>query len=213
MSWLALDASGSQAGLAVLADDGTVLHKVFAPLRPGLIETLPLLLEEAAKTHKISQIAVGTGPGSFTGLRTSISLAQGYAAAAGIPLWGIPADAAYAMPFPQLHRPLWVAIRARKGRLFLLRDGTAEAHADSDIPRPGGPIALAGDAAAETASRLAARGFDVLLTNAKAINPVWTALAAQFQAARGLAPLPAQPAYIDPPEAKLPAGGLRPAPL
>ncbi len=212
MSWLALDASGSHAGLAVLADDGTILHKVFAPLRPGLIETLPLLLEEATKNHKITQIAVGTGPGSFTGLRTSISLAQGYAAAANIPLWGIPADAAYAIAFPQLHRPLWVTIRARKGRFFLLRDGTAGAYADADIPRPATPIALAGDAAAESASRLAARGADVLLTNAKAINPVWTGLAALVQAARGLPPFPAQPAYIDPPEAKLPAGGLRPAP-
>ena len=212
MSWLALDASGGHAGLAVLEDDGTILHKVFAPLRPGLIETLPLLLEQAVKAHNITNIAVGTGPGSFTGLRTSISLAQGYAAAANIPLWGIPAAAAYAIPFPQLHRPLWVAIRARKGRLFLLRGGTAEACADSDIPRPTSPIALAGDAGAETAALLAARGFDVLLTNAKAINPVWTALAALSQAAQGLAPLPAQPAYIDPPEAKLPAGGLRPAP-
>lgn len=213
MSWLALDASGGRAGLAVLAGDGTILHKVFAPLRPGLIETLPLLLEQAAKSHPITNIAIGTGPGSFTGLRTSISLAQGFAAAANIPLWGIPADAAYAIPFPQLHRPLWVVIRARKGRLFLLRDGTAAAYADDDVPRPTGPIALAGDAAAETASRLAARGADVLLTNAKAIDPVWTARAAQSQAAQGLPPLPAQPAYIDPPEAKLPAGGLRPAPL
>jgi tRNA threonylcarbamoyladenosine biosynthesis protein TsaB len=213
VSWLALDASGSHAGLAVLADDGTVLHKVFAPLRPGLIETLPLLLDQAAKAYDITNIAVGTGPGSFTGLRTSISLAQGYAAAAQIPLWGIPSDAAYAIPFPQLHRPLWVTIRARKGRLFLLRDGTAEAHADADIPRPGFPVALAGDAAPETTARLAARGADVLLTNARAIDPVWVARAAISRAAAGLAPLPAQPAYIDPPEAKLPAGGLRPAPL
>jgi len=213
VSWLALDASGNHAGLAVLADDGTTLHKVFAPIRPGLIETLPLLLEEAAKTHPITNIAVGTGPGSFTGLRTSISLAQGYAAAAAIPLWGIQADAAYAAAFPQLHRPLWVTIRARKNRIFLLRDGTAEAFADSEIPFTRTPIALAGDAAAETAALLAARGADVLLTNAKAIDPAWIARAAQAQAASGIPPHPAQPAYIDPPEAKLPAGGLRPAPL
>jgi hypothetical protein len=115
--------------------------------------------------------------------------------------------------FPQLHRPLWVAIRARKNRLFLLRDGTAEAFTDEDVPRPAAPIALAGDAAAETAARLAARNADVLLTNARSIDPSWVARAAQSRFAQGLAPLPAQPAYIDPPEAKLPAGGLRPAPL
>jgi tRNA threonylcarbamoyladenosine biosynthesis protein TsaB len=28
-----------------------------------------------------------------------------------------------------------------------------------------------------------------------------------------LRPLPAQPLYVDPPEARLPAGGLRPPPL
>ncbi|WP_297494882.1 tRNA (adenosine(37)-N6)-threonylcarbamoyltransferase complex dimerization subunit type 1 TsaB [Acidocella sp.] len=217
MTWLGLDASGSHAGLAVLAADGTVLHKVFAPLRPGLIETLPPLLEqamleEAAREHAITNIAVGIGPGSFTGLRTSIALAQGFAAGSGIPLWGVPADAAYAIAFPQLHRPLWVVLRARRNRLFLLRDGIAQACADADIPRPAGAIALAGDEAAATAARLAARGADVLLTNARAIDPVWTVRAAQARAAAGLAPLPALPAYIDPPEAKLPAAGLRPAP-
>jgi tRNA threonylcarbamoyl adenosine modification protein YeaZ len=212
VSWLALDASGQHAGLAVLADDGTVLHKVFAPLRPGLIETLPALLEQAAQAHGITHIAVGTGPGSFTGLRTSISLAQGFAAGSDIPLWGVPADAAYAIAFPQLHRPLWVVIRARKGRLFILRDGQAEGFADEDIPRPTTPIALAGDAAPEAAARLAARGADVLLTNARSVDPAWIARAAQSRLAAGLPPLPAQPAYIDPPEAKLPSGGLRPAP-
>jgi tRNA threonylcarbamoyl adenosine modification protein YeaZ len=213
VSWLALDASGERAGLAVVADDGTVLRKVFAPLRPGLIETLPLLLEEAARAHPISNVAIGTGPGSFTGLRTSIALAQGFAAAANIPLWGVPAGAAYASPFPQLHRPLWVVLRARKNRLFLLRDGMAEACADLDLPFPRAPIALAGNEAALAAATLAARSADVLLTNARTIDPAWTAHAAQARAAAGLPPLPAQPAYIDPPEAKLPAGGLRPAPL
>jgi tRNA threonylcarbamoyl adenosine modification protein YeaZ len=212
VTWLALDASGAQAGLAVLADDGTLLHKVFAPGRPGLIETLPVLLDQAVQAHAITNIAIGSGPGSFTGLRTSISLAQGYAAGANIPLWGVPAAAAFAAAFPQLHRPLWVVLRARKGRVFLLRGGAAEAFADDAIPRPAGPIALAGDAAAEAAALLAARGADVLLTNARAIDPGWTGRAGQARCAAGLAPLPAQPAYIDPPEAKLPAGGLRPAP-
>ncbi|WBO61196.1 hypothetical protein GT370_13615 [Acidocella sp. MX-AZ03] len=54
-----------------------------APLKPGLIETLPLLLQEAAAGQEITDIAICTGPGSFTGLRTSIALAQGFAAGAG----------------------------------------------------------------------------------------------------------------------------------
>lgn len=213
MSWLAIDASGGHAGLAVVGADGAVRHKVFAPLRPGLIETLPLLLAEAVREGGITHVAVTIGPGSFTGLRTSIALAQGYAAAAGLPLWGIGVAEVYHVPFPQLHRPLWVAVRARRGRVFLLRDGAAEAFADEDVPFTRAPIALAGDAANEIATRLAARGADVLLTNAKSIDPVWVAKAAMAQLAAGRAPTPAQPLYVDPPEAKLPAAGLRPAPV
>jgi len=209
VTWLALDASGAQAGLALVGDDGTALHRWSVPLKPGLIETLPLLLQEAAAMGGITNIAVGIGPGSFTGLRTSLALAQGYAAAAGLPLWGINAAASYAAGFPQLHRPLWVVLRARRGRLFVLREGAETACADADLPSPRQPIALAGDAAPDAAARLAARGADVLLTNARGIDPVWVARAAQRQTT----PAPALPVYIDPPEAKLPAGGLRPAPV
>jgi tRNA threonylcarbamoyl adenosine modification protein YeaZ len=213
VTWLALDASGARAGLAVVDDDGAALASWSAPLKPGLIETLPRLLAEAVDGRQIDHVAVGIGPGSFTGLRTSLALAQGYCAAAGVPLWGVNAAAAYAVAFPQLHRPLWVVLRARKGRLFVLREGHEEAFADEDLPRPSMPIALAGDAAAEAAARLAARDADVLLTNARSINPLWVGRAAQAQRAMGQAPAPALPVYVDPPEAKLPAAGLRPPPV
>jgi tRNA threonylcarbamoyladenosine biosynthesis protein TsaB len=52
----------------------------------------------------------------------------------------------------------------------------------------------------------------VLLTNARLLDPVWVARAALARAEAGL-PLAAQPIYVDPPEAKLPAGGLRPQPV
>ncbi len=213
MSWLGLDASGSRAGLAVLADDGTLLHKADAPLRPGLIETLPLLLQQAWDAHQIHHVAICTGPGSFTGLRTSLALAQGFAAAAGLKLWGISAANAYAQAFPPGGRPLWVVLRARRDRLYLLREGRAEACAEAQLPDPRHPIALAGDAAALAAAQLAARGGNVALTSVRHLNPAWIARAAMALHAAGLPPSPAQPAYIDPPEAKLPQGGLRQAPL
>ena len=75
------------------------------------------------------------GPGSFTGLRTAISLAQGFAAAAGIPLLGVTVAEAFRAALPHLDRPLWVAIRARRDRIFLLRGEQAEAFADADMPR------------------------------------------------------------------------------
>ncbi len=213
--WAAIDASLTRAGIAVVGADGMAISRRFAPGRPGLIETLPALLRDcvAEAGVQVEAVAVTIGPGSFTGLRTSIALAQGYAAAAGIPLFGVPVDEAFFSAFPILHRPLWVAIRARKDRIFLLRNGVPEAFADADLPRTKSPVAVAGDAANEVAARLAAAGGDVILTNARAIDPVWVARAALARHAAGLPPHDAQPVYVDPPEAKLPAGGLRPEPV
>ena len=215
MNILAIDAAGSQGGVAVLSGGGEVLARRLVASQPGLVETLPGLLQACVDEAgvAIEAVAVTIGPGRFTGLRTAIALAQGYAAAAAVPVLGVRVDEAYAAGFALLHRPLWVALRARKGRIFLIRDGVAEGFADADIPRVKVPVALAGDAANEVVSRLAAAGGDVLLTNAKVIDPVWVARAALARLVAGLAPHAVLPVYVDPPEAKLPAGGLRPEPV
>jgi tRNA threonylcarbamoyl adenosine modification protein YeaZ len=212
---LAIDAALPRAGIAILGADGALLAKHFTEGRPGLIETLPVQLESciAEADVAVEAVAVTIGPGSFTGLRTAIALAQGFAAAAGVPLWGVPVDEAFAQAFPALHRPLWTAIRARRGRIFLLRDGIATGFADADLPRTKRPVAVAGNAANEVAATIAASGGDVMLTNARLIDPVWVARAALARLAAGLPAHPAQPIYVDPPEAKLPAGGLRPEPV
>jgi tRNA threonylcarbamoyladenosine biosynthesis protein TsaB len=211
LSILAIDAAGPRAGIALLGDDGALVWKSFTPGRPGLIETLPVLLREAA-AHKPEAVAVTIGPGSFTGLRTALSLAQGFAAAAGIPLLGVTVAEAYRAALPYLDRPLWVVVRARRDRIFLLREDRSEAFADADVPVPDAPVALAGDAADEVAAQLSARGADVVLTGAKDLDPVWVGQAALARRAAGLPPHEAVPLYIDPPEAKLPAAGLRPPP-
>ncbi len=215
MNILAIDAALPRAGIAMSGADGQVLARRFAPGRPGLIETLPGLIAAciAEAGVSIGAIAVTIGPGSFTGLRTSIAIAQGFAAAAGIPLLGVTVDEAFSVAFPILHRPLWIAIRARREKIFLIRESTPHGFADDQIPLIRNPVAIAGNAANEVAARLAAAGGDVILTNARAIEPGWVAAAARVRLAAGLPPHPALPIYVDPPEAKLPAGGLRPAPV
>jgi len=212
---LAIEAAGPRAGLVLLDTAGEVLAKKFVAGRPGLIETLPVLLRDALAEAGAAPdlVAVTIGPGSFTGLRTAIALAQGFAAASSVPLVGVTVDEAFAEAFPGLQRPLWVAIRARKGRIFLIRDAVAAGFADEDVPRIRGPVALAGDAANEVAARLAAAGADAMLTNARMIDPVWVARAALKRQNAGLPARAVLPVYVDPPEAKLPAGGLRPAPV
>ena len=69
---------------------------------------------------------------------------------------------------------------------------------------------MAGDAAAAVAARLAARDADVMLTDARLPIARHVAVAAERRLRGELQPLPAQPLYVDPPEARLPAA--RPAP-
>lgn len=214
MSLIALDASTSQAGVALLDHHGKVLQSWTAPLRPGLIETLPLLFENATAGQKITDVAVCTGPGSFTGLRTSIALAQGFAAGMGAVLWGIPVWEAYQETLQDLNRPLWIVIRARKGRVFLLRsESKTESFSDDALPMPQEPIALAGEAASLIAPSLIAQGADVTLAPHRLPDASCIGLVAHKHRIKGDIPKAATPLYVDPPEAKLPAGGLRPTPL
>jgi hypothetical protein len=74
-------------------------------------------------------------------------------------------------------------------------------------------VAVAGDAAIAVACRMAARGDDVMLTDARLPDAAFVAQVGARRLAGALPPLAAQPLYVDPPEAKLPAGGLRPAPV
>ena len=218
MRILALDAALASCSAAVLADGVILAHQATRASRgqPTLLAPMAaaVLAESGAPATALDAIAVTIGPGSFAGLRAALALAHGIALAAARPVIGVTvAEAlAEAVTLPP-GRTLWVAIDSRRGRVFLARDGTIAPEALTALPRPQGPIALAGDAANDVAARLAARGHDVMLTSAHLPDAIAVARVAANRLAGLLPPLPAQPLYIDPPEAKLPAGGLRPAPI
>lgn len=209
---LAIDAALGRASVAVLEANEVLAERALEPGH-GQAGALALLVasalaEAGLSASSLTSIAVSIGPGSFTGLRASIALAHGLAAGADIPLAGIPVAAAFAQGLDLGGRILWVAIDSRRNRVFLDRAGSLAAFAMRDLPRPESPVAIAGDAAPMVASWLAARDANVLLTSRRAISAIDVARAAL----KGIAH-PAQPIYVDPPEAKLPAGGLRPPPL
>jgi tRNA threonylcarbamoyladenosine biosynthesis protein TsaB len=70
------------------------------------------------------------------------------------------------------------------------------------LPETVGPVSVAGDAAVAVASRLAARGEDVLLLPDRFPTSTGIAIAAQRRMTSGLAGRLAQPLYVDPPEAR-----------
>ena len=115
---LAFDTSAAHCA-AVLLRDGQVeaLHEV--PMPTGQAETLlPLLartLEEAGISFgQLDAIAVGTGPGNFTGVRIAVAAARGLALALGRPSIGITTFEALAHGLP---RPCTVALPAPRGMI------------------------------------------------------------------------------------------------
>ena len=215
---LTLDSALARCAAAVVQDD-RVLAEQQETLQRGQAARLPVMAQAVLgaaglAASDLDLIAVTVGPGSFTGIRAGLALAHGLALAAGRPLVGVSVGEALAEALPPLAgRTLWSAIDSRRGRVFLERDGDIAAFLLDSLPEPSGPIALAGDAAIEVAARLAARGCDVLLTDARLPAPLAIARAACRRAQGDLPERSAQPLYVDPPEVRLPPGGLRPPPV
>jgi tRNA threonylcarbamoyladenosine biosynthesis protein TsaB len=208
-------ASASGGCAAAVVADGTVLAEAKLAAERGLpAEIPPMVAALIAEGGMPDLVAVVVGPGSFTGLRAGISVAQGVGLGAGVAVVGVTVAEALADALPHLGgRALWVANDSRRGRIFLDRDGVLESVPLNALPAPGQRVAVAGDAAIEVAASLAARGADVMLTSAKRPTPRHVAMVGQRRAEGALPALPPVPLYVDAPEAKLPAGGLRPAPI
>ena len=97
---VAIDAASSDLSLALAAPDGTLIaDEAWTSPQRQSAELLPRLLELIARhgldMRAISAVAVGTGPGSFTGLRVSMALAKGICFALERPIHGLPSLAAW----------------------------------------------------------------------------------------------------------------------
>ena len=86
---LAIDTSTAQTSVALIQDGEVLFNKSHNdPLAHG--EALPKLVAQALAVNKqIDLIAVGMGPGPFTGLRVGIAFAQSYALATQIDWVGV----------------------------------------------------------------------------------------------------------------------------
>ncbi len=216
MRILVLDSALTRCTAAVVADDVVVAVRT-GPRQQSHEAVLPVMardvLEEAGGTAGFDLVAVTVGPGSFTGIRAGLALAHGIALGLDLPVVGVTVGEAIADAFPRLgERRLWTVTTSRRGHVFLERGSEVLSMALEAVPMPTGRVAIAGSAALEVAAWLAGAGADVMLTDARFPLPRHIAHIAAERHAGLLPPREAQPLYVDPPEARLPAGGLRPPP-
>jgi tRNA threonylcarbamoyladenosine biosynthesis protein TsaB len=129
---LAMDTSGDVATVALVRyesdrrdeDRRDVLGSevLSTGMRHGvdLFPALERLLRGASVAPRdVGLVAVGTGPGSYTGLRVGITAARAFAYAAGAELLGVPSCDAWAAATPIDVRPLAVVLDARIKAVYL----------------------------------------------------------------------------------------------
>jgi tRNA threonylcarbamoyladenosine biosynthesis protein TsaB len=210
MRVLALDSAVSRCSATIVVG-ARVLSGFQQDLERGHASVLAVMARDCLRDAGLTaadmdMIAVTVGPGSFTGIRGGIALAQGIAVSAHRPIIGVTVGEALADSLPQLGgRLLWCAIPSRRGRIFLETGDSVLSLAIDRLPDPGYPVAIAGGAAPEVAARLAARGVNVMLTDARLPAGRHIAAMAERRYHGAIRPLAAEPLYVDAPEAKLPA--------
>ncbi len=123
---LGLDTSTQIASLAIVAH-GRVAGSMAHPARshgaalPGAVDEL--LRAAGCRIRDLGAVAVGIGPGSFTGLRVGISYAKGLAMASGCATLGVPGFDAMALAALERDntatgRLVSVVVDARKGEVY-----------------------------------------------------------------------------------------------
>jgi tRNA threonylcarbamoyladenosine biosynthesis protein TsaB len=173
---LGIDTGGPRADLAVVADGRVLAEASHSVASHGaeLPEAVARLLAAAGLTvRELRAIAVGIGPGSFTGLRVGLSYAKGLKLATGCALLGIPsldtlALTALAESSVAPGRLICPVLDARKGEVYAAlyrtsRDGLEKLSDNLVValenlaPHLGTDVLLVGDAKAEEACSLAVR--------------------------------------------------------
>jgi tRNA threonylcarbamoyl adenosine modification protein YeaZ len=151
MHLLAIDTSSAGTLVVARSASGAVAERRHEPgqgERPahttlGLVLAAQALEELGLTWTDLDRVGVGTGPGSFTGLRAGLSAAAGIARRLGIPLVGITAPELLAAGAAVRagDRPLLTVVDGRRRELFVERWTLAAPHGDGPLrARNGGGI-------------------------------------------------------------------------
>ena len=218
MRILAIEGALARCSAAVLVDGAVVAAAVAEAPRgqPALLPPMArdVLVRAGLAAAALDAVAVGVGPGGFTGLRAAIALAEGIARGAGRPLVGVTTGEALLAALPdglRQDRTVWAAIDNRRGRVVLERFAPGSeavmvplvAPIDA-LPVAERPVLVLGDAAEVVAAVLRARGDAAQACPALPAAADLARLVARRLGA-GVAMRGAAPLYAEPPAVTAPA--------
>lgn len=141
MNLLAIETATEYCSVALLHGDALIDRSEMAPRRHAEL-VLPmaesLLSQAGIARNRLDAIAVGRGPGAFTGVRLAVSVAQGLAMALDVPVLPISSLAALAMQAPRNDAAVLAVIDARRGEIYAgtFKKGTEEIKSRPDSIRP-----------------------------------------------------------------------------
>ena len=148
MLTLAFDTATAVATSALVDGDEVLGERVSRA--QTLLEDVDALLRQAgAHPSDLGRLAVGLGPGSFTGVRIGLAVARGLALSLDVPGSGVSTLAALAAGAPDA-RPV---IDAKRREIFTLVEDEPRVLAPGDLPLEDGTVCV-GDGAQRYRQRL-----------------------------------------------------------
>ena len=133
---LAFDTSAAHCAAALYWPSGARPAQAHSEaMAKGQAERLLPMLQELLAAQglvwgDLAAIAVGIGPGNFTGIRIAVALARGLSLSLGIPAIGVTGFDARAHD-AKLSTDYWVTIAAPRGQVYAQRSGQAAALYDA----------------------------------------------------------------------------------
>jgi tRNA threonylcarbamoyladenosine biosynthesis protein TsaB len=149
---LAFDTATSVVTSALVRDGEPVAERVSKP-RSVLEDVDGLLRQTDLEPDELDRLAVGTGPGSFTGVRIGLATARALAFALDLPAAGVSTLDALAAGAPGAVP----VIDAKRGEIFALLDGDPRCLRPDELDLPSGTLCV-GDGAVRYRSILEEKG-------------------------------------------------------